>query len=368
MSTAADARYMAAALALARRHLGTVAPNPAVGALVVRDDVIVGAGATQPGGRPHAETVALAEAGDAARGATLYVTLEPCSHHGRTPPCVDAVIAAGIARVASATVDPDSRVAGRGHARLRAAGVEVDVGCGEADAREVNRGHILRVTAGRPTVTLKLAATADGYAAGTAHDRRLAITGAPANAFTHMQRALHDAIMIGRGTALTDDPLATVRLPGIDRHPLRVVLDSDLALPVHSRLVQTVEEAPLLVIAGAGASDERAAALQAAGVEVATVSRDAFGHLDLAAALAALGARGLTRIFSEGGPRVAATLIAGGFADEVLLLVAPKPLGFEGTAALSAGARETLADPALYRTEAVELIGADTLTRYRRIG
>ena len=368
MSAADDVRYMAAALALSRRHLGAVAPNPAVGALVVRDGIVVGAGATQPGGRPHAETEALAQAGEAARGATLYVTLEPCSHHGRTPPCADAVIAAGILRVVSALEDPDVRVAGRGHAQLRAAGIAVEVGVLAAAARDINIGHILRVTAGRPAVTLKLAATADGFAAGTAHDARLAITGAPANAFTHMQRALHDAIMIGSGTAMTDDPLATVRLPGVDRRPLRIVLDSDVALSPKSRLVQTAATYPTLVIAGTGAPSDRHAALVGAGVEVVTVARDRFNRLDLAAALAALGARGITRVFSEGGPSVGAALVAARFADEVLLLTAPKPLGFEGTAALDPTARATLADPALYRAEEKQKIGIDTLSRYRRIG
>ena len=367
MTVEDDPRFMAAALALARRNLGTVAPNPAVGALLVRDGVILGAGATQPGGRPHAETEALAQAGAAARGATLYVTLEPCSHHGRTPPCAEALVAAGVARVVSATEDPDPRVAGRGHALLRLAGIAVEVGLRAAEARQINLGHILRVTAGRPAVTLKLAATADGYAAGTAHDPRLAITGAPANAFVHLQRALHDAIMIGSGTARTDDPLVTVRLPGVERRPLRVVLDSNLSLSPRSRLVQTVGECPLLVIAGSGAPRQRQAALAEAGVEVATVRRDRFARLDLGAALAALGVRGVTRVFSEGGPSVAAALIASGLADEVLLLTAPKPLGFEGTPALSPAARETLADAALYRSEAPGFVGADALTRYRRI-
>ena len=363
-----DERFMSAALALSRQNLGAVAPNPAVGALVVKDGIVVGAGATQPGGRPHAETEALRQAGDAARGATLYVTLEPCSHHGRTPPCAEAVVAAGIVRVVSAIEDPDSRVAGRGHALLRGSGIAVDVGLLAARARDINIGHILRVTAGRPAVTLKLAATADGFAAGTAHDPRLAITGAVANTYVHMQRALHDAIMVGSGTARTDDPLMTVRLPGVERRPVRVVLDGGLGVSAHSRLVQTAEDYPTLFIAGTGAPAARRAALEAAGVEVLMVPRDRFGRLDLGAALAALGRRGLTRVFSEGGPTIAAALIAAALADEVLLLTAPKPLGFAGTSALAAAARATLDDPALYLADPARSLGVDTLARYRRIG
>ena len=176
---------------------------------------LVGRGVTAPGGRPHAEAVALAEAGEAARGATIYVTLEPCSHHGATPPCADAIVAAGVARVVAALEDPDARVAGRGFARLRAAGIAVEVGVGEAQARRDHLGHILRVTVGRPMVTLKLALTADGYAAGDEHDPRLAITGEAANGAVQVMRSLHDAIMIGVGTARDDDPLLTVRLPGV---------------------------------------------------------------------------------------------------------------------------------------------------------
>ena len=213
---AEDERFMAAALAFGRRNLGLCAPNPSVGALIVRDGVVVGRGVTSPGGRPHAERKALAEAGEGAAGATLYVTLEPCSHHGRTPPCAEAIVAAGVARVVSAIEDPDPRVAGRGHALLREAGVEVVVGIGAAQAHRDHLGHILRVTAGRPMVTLKLARTADGFAAGDEHDPRLAITGEAANLRVQVMRAMHDAIMVGVGTALGDDPLLTVRLPGAE--------------------------------------------------------------------------------------------------------------------------------------------------------
>ncbi|MDE3175088.1 MAG: bifunctional diaminohydroxyphosphoribosylaminopyrimidine deaminase/5-amino-6-(5-phosphoribosylamino)uracil reductase RibD, partial [Pseudomonadota bacterium] len=243
-----DARFMDAALALGRRHLGLTAPNPSVGALILRGDVVVGAGVTAPGGRPHAETLALAEAGEQARGATAYVTLEPCSHHGQTPPCAEALVAAGVARVVCALEDPDERVAGRGIALLRAAGIEVVVGVGAQAARRDHLGHILRVTQGRPMVTLKIARTADGYAAGDEHDPRLAITGEIANRRTQTFRAQHDAIMIGIGTAIAADPLLTLRQPGLDQKPLRVVLDSRLSLPPDSRLCATAETYPTLVV------------------------------------------------------------------------------------------------------------------------
>jgi len=365
--TATDDAFMAAALALGRRNLGRTAPNPAVGALLVRDGVVVARGWTAPGGRPHAEAIAMAVAGEAARGATLYVTLEPCAHHGATPPCVDAIIAGGVARVVTALEDPDPRVSGDGHARLRDAGIDVLVGPGAAAARADHLGHILRVTRRRPMITLKLAQTADGYAAGAAHDPRLHITGPIADAFTHVQRSLHDAIMIGGGTARDDDPLMTVRLPGMQHcKPLRVVLDEKLSLSPRSRLASTARETPPLVIAGA-VSDEAVKTFEdATGAEVVCIAlRD--GLLDLTSALRLLADRGVTRLFSEGGPRVAESLLAGDLADEVILHTGVKPLGREGRPALSAVARAALKDDSRYRLIETRALGADTMTRYARV-
>jgi diaminohydroxyphosphoribosylaminopyrimidine deaminase / 5-amino-6-(5-phosphoribosylamino)uracil reductase len=365
-----DTRFMATALDYAQRGWGQVAPNPAVGALLVKDGIIIGRGHTQPGGRPHAETIALQQAGAAAAGATLYVTLEPCSHHGKTPPCAEAIIAAGVARVVSAVEDPDRRVAGRGHAMLVAAGIDVRTGVLETAARRANLGHILRVTTGRPMVTLKLAETADGFAAAQSPAPRLAITGTAANDRVHLWRAQHDAIMVGIGTALADDPLLTVRLAGLEtetRRPLRIVLDTKLVLSPASRLALTAADHPTLVVAGEDAPEEAAVRLAAIGIEVMRVHRDVSGHVDLAAALAALGARGLTRIFSEGGPYVAAALIAAGFADEVIMLTSEKPLAGAGVPALDAASRARLDDPLLYaRTEAYR-IGSDRCQRYERV-
>ncbi len=366
--TATDESFMAAALTLGRRYMGQTWPNPAVGALVVRDGQIVGRGMTKPSGRPHAETEALQEAGDLARGATLYVTLEPCSHHGLTPPCADAVVAAGITRVVSALEDPDARVAGRGHARMAAAGIDVVTGTLQAEAHRAHLGHILRVTQGRPMLTLKLAETADGYAAGGDHDPRLMITGLAANNRVQMWRAFHDAVMIGVGTAHADDPLLTVRLPGLERKPWRIVLDTKLSLSLRSRLVSTAQDWPVLVICGEAAPKDAETALIKAGVHVTRVAIAADGHLDLAAALGALAARGLTRIFSEGGPTVASHLVRQDLADEVVIVRAPRPLLRPGVPSLQDAARVALADQNHWRPYDVEAAGIDQILRYERVG
>ena len=361
-----DLRWMEAALNLGSRSLGLAAPNPAVGAILVKDGAVVGRGATAPGGRPHAERIAIESAGEAARGATVYVTLEPCSHFGASPPCVDAIVAAGVARVVSALEDPNPLVKGQGHARLRAAGVAVSVGAGAAQARRDHLGHILKVTAGRPSVTLKLAETADGFASAGGHDPRLRITGPIADLRVQVMRSTHEAIMVGIETALADDPALTVRLGGLDRKPQRVVLDTHLRLPERSRLAATAGEAPTLLIAGPDAPAERAARLQDLGVMVDRVLLDAGGHVDLRRALSALGARGVTRVFSEGGPRVAARLIALKLADEVALITAEKPLGRPGAPALDQQARATLADPSRYRPVETAVYGPDTLRLWER--
>jgi diaminohydroxyphosphoribosylaminopyrimidine deaminase/5-amino-6-(5-phosphoribosylamino)uracil reductase len=332
----------------------------------VKDGCLVGRGVTQPGGRPHAERLALAEAGEFSRRATLYVTLEPCSHHGVTPPCVEAVVAAGISRVVSALTDPDPRVAGRGNARLRAAGIETIVGVGAAEARRDHLGHIQRVNLGRPMVTLKLAQTSDGFAAGDVHDRRLAITSQAANLRVQVLRSMHDAIMVGAGTALIDDPLLTLRLPGLSYKPLRVVLDSHLRLPAASRLAATARHYPTLIVATHSAAVDRAEELTALGAEIVQVDEDACGHIDLGAALCALGARGLTRIFSEGGPSIGSALMRLGLADEVILITALKPLGRAGLPALDAAALHALDDSSQYQLAETSYYEPDVLRRWER--
>ncbi len=361
-----DLRWMEAALNLGSRSLGLAAPNPAVGAILVKDGAVVGRGATAPGGRPHAERIAIDQAGEAARRATLYVTLEPCSHFGASPPCVDAIIAAGVGRVVSAMEDPNPLVGGEGHARVRAAGIAVSVGAGAAQARRDHLGHILRVTAGRPCVTLKLAETADGFASAGANDSRLRITGPIADLRVQIMRSTHEAIMVGVGTALIDDPALTVRLPGVDRKPLRVVLDTHLRLPEGSRVASTAGEIPSLVIAGVAAPNEAARRLEDLGVMIERVPLDAEGHVDLHQALRALAARGITRVFSEGGPMVAARLIALELADEVALVTADKPLGRPGVSALNSDARAALLDGSRYRPLETMNYGPDTMRLWRR--
>jgi diaminohydroxyphosphoribosylaminopyrimidine deaminase/5-amino-6-(5-phosphoribosylamino)uracil reductase len=360
-----DQRFMSLALALGRRGLGNTWPNPAVGAVVVRHDgepVIVGRGWTQPGGRPHAETEALRRAGAAARGATLYATLEPCSHHGKTPPCTDAIMAAGIVRVVSAIEDPNA-LAGRGHALLRASGIAVDVGVCAAEARRAHAGHIRSVCDHRPHVSLKLAVSADGKAA-LAGRKPAPITGEPARARVHLMRAMNDAILIGIGTALADDPQLTCRLPGMaSRSPVRVVLDADLRLPVASALVRGARETPLWVIAGETAPTEVEAGLAARGVEVLRLP--ATGRR-IDAALRVLAERGITRLMVEGGPTVAATLLTADLVDEAVLLRGPNPIGPDGIDALEAMPLTALTDSPKLRSLGVETVGADTIETFER--
>jgi diaminohydroxyphosphoribosylaminopyrimidine deaminase/5-amino-6-(5-phosphoribosylamino)uracil reductase len=352
-----DARFMALALALGRRGLGQTWPNPSVGAVVVRDDgdapVIVGRGITRAGGRPHAETEALVHAGSAASGSTLYVTLEPCSHHGKTPPCAEAIVQAGVARVVSALEDPNPEVAGRGHALLRAAGVAVDVGVGADVARRSHAGHIRRVVDGRPHVTLKLAVSADGKA-GLAGRRPTAITGEAAHARVHLMRASHDAILVGIGTVIADDPLLTCRLPGMKaRSPVRVVLDAGLRTPAASRLARTARELPLWIITEATAPTARDEALRSVGAEVLRVDGDN-GLLDLAAALRALATRGITRLMVEGGPTLAAALVKKNLIDAAALFCSSNEIGPDGIDAL-----EGLPLTALTHSPNLQLTGTD---------
>jgi diaminohydroxyphosphoribosylaminopyrimidine deaminase / 5-amino-6-(5-phosphoribosylamino)uracil reductase len=362
--TEADRRFMELALALGRRGLGRTWPNPAVGAVIVNDAIIVGRGWTQPGGRPHAEIEALQRAGAAARGATLYVTLEPCSHHGKSPPCVDAIIAAGISRVVSALEDPNPQVAGAGHARLRAAGVAVEVGLGAEQARRDHAGHIRRMRDGRPHVVLKLAVSADGKAAA-AGGRPLPITGEAARERVHLMRAHSDAIMIGIGTALADDPLLTCRLPGMAKKnsPVRIVLDSGLRLPLSARLVKSASETPLWVVAESDASRSAEEALQAHGVEVLRLDGRG-GLLDLPTLLKLIAERGITRLMVEGGPTLAAALLAADLVDEANLLVSDKIVGAEGIDALDVAAKAALTRQ--LKPVKTEEIGSDQQRIYER--
>ncbi len=363
---AADRRFMQLALALGRRGLGRTWPNPAVGAVVVRDGVIVGRGWTQPGGRPHAEPEALARAGEAARGATLYVTLEPCSHTGKSPPCVDAIIAARVARVVSAVEDPNPEVAGQGHARLRAAGIVVDVGSGAEEAARDHAGHFHRVRDRRPHVTLKLAVSTDDKI-GAACGKPVAITGEASRARVHLLRAQSDAIIIGVGTALADDPLLTCRLPGMaKRSPVRVVLDRALRIPGGGRLVHSARETPLWVLTSSDSEAAAAARLDAAGARVMRVRTAAIG-LDLRDSLRALAEKGITRLLVEGGAKMASSFVGAGLVDEIWLLRGPESIGADGVPALGAMPLTEITHSLSFRVRAEESIGLDNLTIYERV-
>ncbi len=363
------ARFMALAFALGRRGLGRTWPNPAVGAVIVRDEgagpVIVARGWTQPGGRPHAEVEALRRAGEAARGATMYVTLEPCSHHGKSPPCADAVIAAGIARVVSAMADPNPEVAGAGHWRMAEAGITVEVGVGTEEARRAHAGHIRRVADGRPHVTLKLAVSADGKV-GLAGRRPATITGERTRERVHLIRAMNDAVLTGIGSVLADDPLLTCRLPGMaDRSPVRVVLDSALRLPLASKLAAGARQTPLWVVASEAAPREREQALTEKGAEVIRAPV-ADGRLDLAAVLQLLARRGITRLMVETGPILAAAFVRADLVDEAVIFRSPSAVGADGLDALDGLPLSALIQSPRFKPVVRETIGADTVETFER--
>ena len=365
-SGAVDARYMQLALSLGRRGLGNAYPNPAVGAVIVKDGVIVGRGWTQPGGRPHAEVEALRQAKKQAKGATLYCTLEPCSHEGKSPPCADAIIKAGIARVVSALEDPNPEVAGQGHARMRDKGITVDVGLMAEEACRAHAGHIARIQKSRPHVTFKLAVSSDGKA-GLAGRKRIAITGEEARDRVWLMRGQSDAILVGIGTVLADDPDLTCRLDGYTAAATtRIVADSQLRLPVHSRLVRSAAAAPVWVLTRDDADPHQAEALRAAGVTLIPVAGGA-GGVAMAAGLAALGARGLTSVLIEGGAGVAASLLQADLIDRVAWFHAPMLFGGDGwPAALPFGIASLDAAPRFVRQSAT-CVGDDMLTEFVRV-
>jgi len=354
---------MRAALSLARRGLGRVWPNPAVGCVILdRSGIVVGRGVTQPGGRPHAEAEALRQAGAAARGGTAYVTLEPCAHHGKTPPCAEALIAAGIARCVVALQDPDPRVAGGGIEKLKQAGCTVEQGLLRDEAHEVTAGFLSRVEQGRPLVTLKLATTLDGRIA-TRSGQSQWITGSEARQYGHLLRATHDAILVGSGTALADNPSLTCRLPGLaDRSPVRVVLDRRLRLPLDSDLAQTARDVPVWLVTGDQHTDARLGAYRDLGVEVLALANPEPREI-----LAALGQRGLTRLLVEGGSQVAAAFLRAKLVDRLAWLRAAGILGGDGLPAVGDLALDQLADMQRFQLSSAQRLGGDYLETYRHL-
>jgi diaminohydroxyphosphoribosylaminopyrimidine deaminase/5-amino-6-(5-phosphoribosylamino)uracil reductase len=352
------------ALALARRGLGRVAPNPAVGCIIVSpEDRVVGRGWTQPGGRPHAETVALIQAGPLAKGATAYVTLEPCAHHGQTPPCADALVGAGIARVVGAIEDPDPRVSGRGFARLRESGVSVTTGILEGDAAELNAGFLLRVREGRPLVTLKIAQSLDGKVAAASGESKW-ITGPEARRFGHLLRAQNDAILVGIGTAIADDPELTCRIAGLeDRSPLRVIVGSSPRLGRASRIARTARNIPTIQFTSRAADGS---SLAECGVEVVPLPPDSAGRVDIAPMLAALGSRGITRLLVEGGPTMQAGFLDRDLADRIELFTAPIVLGSAARDSAAALRATSLEEAPSFRRVARLMLGPDLLESFAR--
>jgi len=363
--TVRDLAHMRSALALARRGLGNTWPNPSVGCVIVSNGRVVGRAVTAAGGRPHAEPQALAMAGAAARGATAYVTLEPCCHHGRTPPCTDALIAAGVARVAIAARDPDPRVNGEGIAKLRAAGIAVEQGLLAEEAADILAGFFQRVTTGRPLVTLKLASTLDGRIATHGGESRW-ITGEPARRAAHALRGRHDAVLVGVGTVLADDPELTCRLPGFRPTPIvRVVADSHLRTPLTARLVATARDTSTWMLIRHGTDAIRRAAFADLGIRLIEVP-GADAGVDLHAGLALLGGAGITRLLVEGGAQIAAALLRAGLVDRVAWFHAPSVMGGDGWPAVQAFGIETLAAMPRFQRRQVTVLGEDVLTALLR--
>jgi diaminohydroxyphosphoribosylaminopyrimidine deaminase/5-amino-6-(5-phosphoribosylamino)uracil reductase len=361
-----DLHHMRAALALARRGLGRCWPNPAVGCVVVKDGRVVGRATTAPGGRPHAETQALAMAGEAARGATVYVTLEPCCHHGATPPCTDALIAAGVARVVVATVDQDRRVSGAGLAQLRAAGIIVEDGLLSTEACDVAAGFFSRVVHHRPLVTLKLASTLDGRIA-TRSGQSQWITGEPARRMGHALRGQNDAVMVGVGTVLADNPELTCRIPGYKDIPtVRVVADSHLRTNLMSRLVATARTTPTWILTRDGADRARRAAMESAGVVLIDVKAAEPG-VDLAGSMTALAERGITRLLVEGGASLAAALLRAKLVDRIAWFHAPSVMGGDGWPAARPFGVDALVDMPKFERVSSTAVGDDLFTEYRRL-
>ena len=356
---------MRAALALARRGVGNTAPNPPVGCVIVRDGRVVGRAVTAPGGRPHAETRALAIAGEAARGATAYVTLEPCAHWGQTPPCADALVAAGIVRVVIAAGDPDPRVDGAGSARLRAAGVAVEEGLLAAEAEDTLSGFLACLRLGRPLVTLKLASTLDGRIATRSGESQW-ITAEAARKAGHGLRGRHDAAMVGVGTVLADNPDLTCRIPGLRPNSLvRVVADSHLRTPLTARLVATAGATPTWFLHREGADPDRRRALEELGARLIELPGGSMG-VDLPAALTALGGAGITLLMVEGGGQLAAALLRDDLVDRIAWFHAPAVMGADGWPAAQAFGVETLAAMRRFVRRSAMPVGVDLLTMLHR--
>lgn len=363
-ATDMDQRFMRLAIRLGARGLGRVWPNPAVGCVLVKGGIIVGRGWTQPGGRPHAEAHALAQAGTAAHGATAYVSLEPCAHHGKTPPCAEALRAAGVARVVTALTDPDPRVAGRGHAHLRAAGVAVTENVEAEAARQTNAGFLSRIARRRPMLTLKLALTLDARIA-TATGQSRWITGPQARRRVHLMRATHDAVLVGAGTARADDPDLQVRDLGIGHQPVRIVADSRLRLSPDCRLGRTVDAAPVWLLHSPEAPQAAQSAWAVRGAHLIACDADATGRLNISHALEKLAEAGITRVLCEGGGGLAASLLQADVVDDLAVFSAGHVFGADGLSAVAALGLTTI-EPKHWHLAQAHPVGDDLFHLWRR--
>ena len=359
-----DARFMALALGLGARGQGRTWPNPSVGCVIVRDGLVLGRGWTQPRGRPHAERVALAQAGDAS-AATAYVTLEPCAHHGKTSPCADALVEAGITRVVYGVGDPDPRVAGKGAQILRDAGIEVASDVLADQCRRAHQGFFSRLERGRPTLTLKLATSFDGRIA-TATGESQWITGPEARRAVHGMRARHDAVLVGAGTARADDPMLTVRGMGMGHQPVRIVASRRLDIPLNGKLAQSARDVPLWLCHGEDADGDLIAAWKGMGAELIALPLSG-RQLDVTKMMQALGSKGLNSVFSEGGGALAASLLDADLVDDLTVYAAGVALGAEGQPAIGALGLDRLADASRFALESVRALGPDVEQRWRRL-
>lgn len=360
-----DTRWMRLALALGTRGLGQVWPNPAVGAVLVNGTRVVGRGWTAPGGRPHAEVRALTQAGAAARGACAYVSLEPCNHTGKTGPCTQALIDAGVTRVVVACMDPDPRVAGSGIARLRAAGLEVVTDVCAQEAAQTHHGFFTRLSTGRPMVTLKMATSLDGRIA-TGSGESQWITGPAARRRVHAMRLCHDAVLVGAGTARADDPSLTVRGFGDVAQPVRVVMSRRLDLPLDGHLGRSARDVPVWLLHGPDAPEAARMAWTARGARLFEIPLAVDGQVDAAAALQGLGTAGLTRVFCEGGGGLAASLLAADAVDRLAVFSGGLVLGAEGTPAIAALGVAALSEAPRFELRGVEQVAEDSLSHWVR--
>ena len=361
-----DAAWMEIALRLADRNIGNVCPNPSVGCIIINDERIVGRGWTQEGGRPHAEVMALEQAGKKSVGATVYTTLEPCSHFGKTPPCSDALISARIERLVGAMKDPDPRVDGMGFVKLRDAGIEVVEGILEREAEELNRGFITRLKKKLPFVTLKMAMSIDSRIATKTYDSQW-ITGEEARHSSHFLRSKHDAILTGIGTVLADNPFLNTRISGLEnRSPIRIILDTNLRIPIDSQIVSTAAKHKTIIFTTVAAGETKKKQLESFGLQIITINGDKSGRVSLIEALRSIAKKGINNILVECGGTLCTEFIKSNLIDEFLVYRAPIVLGGDGIAAVEGFGVSDLSAALNFKLTGTTRLGADTLESYKR--